>query len=387
MKILVVFIDMVRVNQLNLFDVSKPETLLDRKLRKMGGTLFTRCYTPAPDTPRSNACMQTGLYPYFNGCDTRIKWPKYFIKEDITTIFDHANDSGYTINACIRRHTVETGLLKYKDSTKVTFFNDYHDFIENAHISNNCLSFVYDPDWHTAITDYHSTDKAFYEGDRVVSKLFEKYITESYYNQYDYVIIYSDHGFQFRKENDSMRSKLELLDDGRNQILLLIRKKEDTSIIRDNRLASMVDLYATIEKLIGKTDCRHGYSLLEEPRRKILHIEDHQDFRVYPEVMIKQWRIITETYDVRTDAKDYSCGSNAQIIKEIESYLKEYSPKYTEYVKQLTVWKHYSELSNDTSDYYVVGEKRKSKLLLFLHNTIHKLKSILFKKCFSRKTF
>ena len=106
MKILVLFIDMVRVGELNLFNSTKEETHLDHNLKDLGGTLFTRCYTPGPDTPRSNACMQTGLYPYFNGCDTRIKWPKYFIKEEISTIFDHAYNKGFTINACIRKHTV-----------------------------------------------------------------------------------------------------------------------------------------------------------------------------------------------------------------------------------------------------------------------------------------
>lgn len=380
MKILVLFIDMVRVGELNLFNSTKEETHLDHNLKDLGGTLFTRCYTPGPDTPRSNACMQTGLYPYFNGCDTRIKWPKYFIKEEISTIFDHAYNKGFTINACIRKHTVETGLLKYSETTKINYFGNYTDFIKKSKIDENVFSFVYDPDWHTAITDYHSTLNAFREGDRVVSKLFKKYLTKDYCEQYDYVIVYSDHGFQLQSENNYIKSKLELLDDSRNQILMFIHKQGDVDIKRDNRLSSMLDLYATIENLIDCSDYRQGYSLLEEPKRRILHIEDHQDFKVYPEIMIKQWRVISDEFDVRTDAKSYTCNRDSEVFKKVDSYLRRYSPKYIEYTKQLDVWRHYAELSNDNSLYYVIGEKRGGKYELLMNKLWQKLKEIVIKK-------
>lgn len=376
MRILVVFIDMVRVDQLNLFNPTKSETAFDIVLRNIGGTLFTRCYTPGPDTPRSNACMQTGLYPYFNGCDTRIKWPRYFIKDDITTIFDHASAQGYRINACIRQHTLETGLLKYGDDTHINFYVDYMDFVKNAAITENSLSFVYDPDWHTALSDYHAIRFGFKEGNRLVSKLFENYLTNDYTNQFDYVIVYSDHGCQFQDECNHLKSKLELLYGGRTQQLLLVHKKGDVGVRKDQRLAAMMDLYATMEDLIGCSDFRQGYSLLDEPKRKILHIEDHQDFGVYPEVMIKQWRVISDHYDIRTDGIQYTCDVNSDTFKEVDKHLRKYSPKYGEYVKQLEVWRHYDTLSNNTSPYYVVGEKRGNKYLLFINRAYQKIKSV-----------
>lgn len=375
MKILVVFIDMVRVTELNLFNGSKPKTLLDRNLKKIGGTLFTRCYTPGPDTPRSNACMQTGLYPYFNGCDTRIKWPKFFIKEEVTTIFDHAEEQGYTINACVRKHTLETGLLKYNSYKHILFYDNYPDFFEKAQINENTLSFVYDPDWHTAVSDYQATRFAFKEGDRVVSFFFERYLTREYINKYDYVLIYSDHGFQYQSESKKLKSSFQLLDDSRNQILLMIHKKGDTGISKDSRLASMLDVYATIEDLLDRNDFRQGYSLLRKPERQVLHIEDHQDFKVYPEVMIKLWRVISDSYDVRTDARQFASSGNTDDFKVVDAYLREFSPKYTEYVKQLDVWKHYAELSNDTMAVYVIGEKRGNHVLLAVIKSFVKIKS------------
>lgn len=379
MKLLVIFIDMVRVDQLNLFVSTNKETCLDRNLKQIGGTLFTKCYTPGPDTPRSNACMQTGLYPFFNGCDTRIKWPKYFIKDDVTTIFDHAVEKGYNINLCVRKHTLDTGLINCKNQERINYYSNFEEFVGNCDVSDNTLSYVYDPDWHTAVTDYHASRQSFYEGDKVVSVLFDKYLTQDYLDKYDKVIIYSDHGFSFQKESDRRTSKLDLLDDSRNKILLLIRGRDSKTLVKDDRLASMLDLYATMEDLIGGTEFRQGYSLLRPSERTVLHIEDHQDFKVYPEVMIKLWRVISNQYDIRTDGVHYTCEHHSEIFKEVEDYLSRMSPKYCDYRKQLNVWKHYEKLSNDSSGYYIVGLPRASKCVITTYKVLMRLQKYAIK--------
>ncbi|UJF33216.1 hypothetical protein [Paenibacillus hexagrammi] len=60
MKILSVFIDMLRPNLMNVHNHEVPEHELDRFFRQLGGTLYTNCYTPAPDTARSMACFWSG---------------------------------------------------------------------------------------------------------------------------------------------------------------------------------------------------------------------------------------------------------------------------------------------------------------------------------------
>ena len=54
MKIMMIFIDMFRANILNMFNDNAPYTNIDNLFEQWGGTIYTNCYTPAPDTPRSN---------------------------------------------------------------------------------------------------------------------------------------------------------------------------------------------------------------------------------------------------------------------------------------------------------------------------------------------
>ncbi len=81
MKILFIFVDQLRSNLLNLYNSNVKETSFDRCIYDLGGSLFTQCYTPAPNTSRSLGCLWTGLYPSRNGC--HVGYPKYHMKSDI----------------------------------------------------------------------------------------------------------------------------------------------------------------------------------------------------------------------------------------------------------------------------------------------------------------
>jgi len=100
MKVLLVFIDMMRTDLLSVYNQNvKDKTSFDLLLEKIGGCIYTNCYTPAPDTPRSLACLQTGLHPYFNGCNTRIKWPKYYVKEEVRKAGYLPNEEVWNVDA------------------------------------------------------------------------------------------------------------------------------------------------------------------------------------------------------------------------------------------------------------------------------------------------
>lgn len=382
MKILIVFVDMVRVDHLNTYNSQVKLCLLDKRLGDIGGTVYTRCYSPGPDTPRSMACMQTGLYPHFNGCNTRIRWPKYFIKDDIDTIWDHAVKKGMRVNLCCNQNETITGFFKANETERIKYYFSPEEFAKNADFSDESLSFIGIPDMHTAIGDYKATDYAFKKGDEIVDLYFQRYLTDEFISQFDYTIIFSDHGYQSEKERRNMKSTLELLDDSRNQLLMFVHKKGDKEIVKDNRLASMVDLYATLENLIGGEDYRQGYSLLQVPQRKITHVEDHQDFRVYPEIMIKQWRVISDNFDIRTDVKNTIVVKGGDGDKEIvDAYLREYAPKYADYVKQLQVWGYYDTLKSEESKQYFIGVDRCNLVKLFFIKLFYKIKNICHHIC------
>ena len=378
MRVLIVFIDMVRVDFLQSYNTQAKESKLDQRLKSIGGTLYTNCYSPGPDTPRSMACFQTGLYPYFNGCDTRIKWPKYFVKEGVTSIWDHAVSKGMSVNLCCNKEEVLTGFFTYQQSGFVNEYYSPKDFFYKGEFSDNTVSFLGIPDMHTAIGDYKASDYAFRKGDEIVDLYFKEFLTKEFISRFDYTIIFSDHGFQLEKERNVMKSKLDLLDDSRNKLLVCIHKKGDTGLEKDNRLASMTDLYATLEHIIGCDDYRQGFSLLTIPERRITHVEDHQDFLVYPEIMIKQWRVISNQFDIRTDAKDTIITKGKQEdLRIVDEYLKENSPKYTDYVKQLEIWGYYDTLKSEDGKKYFVGTSRASSFVLFPFKCFNKIKHIL----------
>lgn len=377
MKILIVFVDMVRVDHLNTYNSQVKLCLLDKRLGDIGGTVYTRCYSPGPDTPRSMACMQTGLYPHFNGCDTRIRWPKYFVKEGVDTLWDHAVANGMKVNLCCNQNETITGFFSFKESDDIKLYFSPDEFVTKADFCEDSLSFIGIPDMHTAIGDYKATDYAFRKGDEIVDLYFEKYLTNDFISQFDYTIIFSDHGYQSEHERNNMKSTLELLDDSRNQLLMFIHENGTTGVTTDNRLASMVDLYATVEQLIGGSDYRQGFSLLEKSQRTITHVEDHQDFKVYPEIMIKQWRVISDDYDIRTDVKNTIISKGVEGDKKaMDTYLREYAPKYADYVKQLQVWGYYDTLKSEESNYYFNGVSRAPLLILFPIKLCCKIKSL-----------
>jgi hypothetical protein len=135
MEILLFFIDMIRVDRLGIYNTSKTTTLIDEFLENLGGSVYLNCYTPAPpapDTPRSLACMQTGLYLYFNGCDTRIKWPSFYIKDEIKTIFDFYIENDFNVNFYITKQDYQVGALKCSDNKQLlSIYHDFDRFVPN----------------------------------------------------------------------------------------------------------------------------------------------------------------------------------------------------------------------------------------------------------------
>lgn len=370
---------MVRTDHLQLYAQDRQETSLDKFLRNIGGTLYNKCYSPAPDTPRSTACLLTGLYPFKNGCDTRIKWPKFFIKDGINTIFDNLYERGFKINLCHNLNEMETGFIRVKEETKINYYDELDSFFANASYSDNSVSFIGNPDLHTAIFDYHSTELSIKKGWDILQMFFEKYISQDYINNFDYVFVYSDHGMGLASEMHNMKTKLELLNDGRSRILTFIHKKGDDGVKVDSRLASIVDIYSTIEKLTTGTDMRDGYDLLDKPQREIVHVEDHEDFVVTPEVMVKQWRIITANYDVRTNLRETINDKNESCnIESVLPVLSELSPKILDLKKQYEIWDHYKIMCKSQNNYFV-GEPRLSKSMQAL------ISFIVFTKYFSIK--
>lgn len=377
MKALVVFIDMTRVDHLSLFNNKLDDTPIDTYLKKLGGTLYTKCYSPSPDTPRSLACMQTGLYPYFNGCDTRIKWPKFFIKEGLTTIWDHASSLGYRVNLCCNKHEVDTGFFKYLPSDNIHEYYDPASFVTEGEFCENSLSFIGIPDVHEAVNDWGATDSALKRGYGIVGNYFSRYLTSNFVEKFDYVFFFSDHGLAMESERIKYKSKLDLLDDGRNNLLMFCHKRGIKDIKIDNRLSAIMDLYASLEELLGATDYRHGYSFFGNEKRELLHIEDHSDFSVRPDIMISLWRVLSDSYDIRTDTRvTIDTKGKQPNMSVIEAYLDEYSPMYSYLKKCNKILDYYQEINKPQLTYFE-GSKRLNRRVAYLIKGFYKIRRTL----------
>lgn len=361
MKILIVFLDMIHTDHLSLYNNSRSDTSLDIALKRLGGTLFNRCYTPGPDTPRSNACMQTGLYPHFNGVDVRVKWPRDFIKPEVDTFFDKAIEKGYSINICYSKVLDRIGLLKMRESEKVKKFFSLDDFVLNAQVADNSISYVADQDMHFAIDDYGPTEKGVNVGFEKIGLLFDKYLSYEYLNKFDHVFFYSDHGAKLETDIFSTNSILNLLSDNRTRVLMFYHNKGAKDVIVDSRLSCNLDIYSTIVKLLGYDDLRHGKSLLSEPENcRTVHVEDHSSFTVDINLAVTQWRIISEDFDVKTNIKETAIdkGVNSDYEKAID-YLRIMSPNVVKLENYINFINSYIDLKE--SKCYFVGGARLSK--------------------------
>ena len=344
---------MIRVDHLSLYNDNMEKTSLDLFFENLGGTILTNCYTPAPDTPRSIAGLQSGLLPYLNGCDSRVTWPRYFMKPNIETIFDIAVGLGYKVNLCATKSDIETGLFKFKENENISIFTTIEDFTDTVHLSENTLSLIAIDDYHSAIDDYGGTSLGIKEGQKVILYSLNNFLTPDIVNKYDYSFFFSDHGHALQSEIVMQKNKLELLSDGRTKLFMFYHNINNKKIVKDSRLASILDLYASIVDLIGSGDFRQVFSFFRDSQRDILHIEDHADFRVSPEQIVSQWRVISDEIDIRTNVFE-TLNKKGQIIdiNVVKKYLDSFSPSFSYYMKQIEILKMYEKMKQRKTHYF-----------------------------------
>lgn len=119
MRVLLLFCDMLGAEYLSLFNPKKKRTKMDELFREYGGVVYRNCYTPAPDTPRSSACTWSGVYPKRNGCDNRMKYPRYFMGNDIDDLWRMISRQECTVNIFVDDSNNKGGLIRFVGSEKV----------------------------------------------------------------------------------------------------------------------------------------------------------------------------------------------------------------------------------------------------------------------------
>ena len=219
---------MARIDLLHSYNKNNNETSIDKFLNKIGGTLYTNCYTPAPDTPRSLACMQTGLYPFKNGCDSRIKWPKFFLN-DVPTIFDMFVKKDFEQLFYMTKAHYDVGPFCEGFESNGRVFHDSKKFMDeinnNLKVDQNLFSYISLQDYHWAIDDFGGNSEGVKVGQNQVVSYTSTFFDKVNVDDFDYVVIFSDHGHKVVTELFE-ETKLDLLNSNRTKILMHVRKKK-----------------------------------------------------------------------------------------------------------------------------------------------------------------
>ena len=99
MNILMICIDMFRSNLINCYNENVRErTDIDEFFEELGGTLFRKTYTVAPDTSRSFAATFTSRYPHDNKCDYILKYPILYLPKTMPNIATFLKGEGFYLS-------------------------------------------------------------------------------------------------------------------------------------------------------------------------------------------------------------------------------------------------------------------------------------------------
>lgn len=368
MKILMIFIDMLRPNLLNTYNKQMPVNRIDKQIQKWGGTVYTNCFTPGPDTPRSNACLWSSQYPKENGCDNRLKYPHFFMRDDIEDLFKLLKKNHYSFNFYMHPATKDIGELP-KCVSDCGFYSNgqiLEEFLKQVEIGEDSLTYISLEDFHAVITDCYAQMKCVNIGYEVVGRSLE--LIDQYLNLdiFDQVFIFSDHGFKEREKYYG-DDYLQQLGRDRTQIFMFFRKRGDRAISYNDKLCSIMDIYPTVCEEGGleyNEKSIEGISLCSKEEKEFIMIEDHKTFNAELGQTIEYWGIRTKKglACVNSDLiwrADFEITSQEK--RDYENYLYERASCFQENVKMREIRRYYDECLIGCPNYFD-GTPRKKRV-------------------------
>lgn len=385
MRILTIFIDMIRANRLSTFNEKIPrDTPLDISFKQLGGTFYTNIYSPCPDTPRGISIYLTGVESYKNGCTTRLKWPKFFLKQEYKTIFDLFIEQEYKIDIFHRKQSRKTGFFP-KHIDKLDIFNKNNslkEYLQNLKLEEKHFVFIGLDDYHMAFDDLGYSTYGEKKSYKVAKNAFDTIFDNLNKDDFDHIFIFSDHGFKLLADYKA-EPKEFLLDDDRTNSILIHRKKYQNDININDKLCSLADFYATYQDVLGQK-VENGISFFDKKEREYVVLEDHINFTPQINQNLELWGLVTkDNLYLRTLEKAIMINKKNgkreevvnskydDIIKENSSYFV-YSDEYEKIFR-------YKELIN-VKDTYSNGDKRykTSKIYRYYFVIIDTIKKIFY---------
>jgi len=385
---------MLRPNMMNSFNPKIKRFELDNELAKIGGIMYNNCYTPSPDTPRSLACFWSGLNPHVNGCDKRIRYPKFYLDDSNENMLQLLKKKKYSFNFFININKRRSGVLPdgFENEGYQNEDLNLEKYLSGIKLEDDSFTFIDLSDFHYTNDDYTHNFLATKKGyERVASSL--KIVQEKIdLDDMDLSLIFSDHGHKFDIDIKK-QPKYRILDGDRTRILMQLRLKNDKELNFNNKFCSIIDFYPTLIELLkdeGKTNLA-GKSLFSSEETKYIVAEDH--FTFLPEINqnLNVWAvIIKDGFYFRTLDNYYYINKDSfhQSKEELDLIIEKHSNYFSEYKKEYQVLMYYRDMKKEKgkhTDGTNRFEMNSSKLYSLAYRIINKLilqkrSSLLFKK-------
>ena len=378
MKVLVLFADMIRQNRL-LGSIGESSSMhdLDYIIQSIGGSFYTNCYTVAPDTPRSLATVFSGNEPSVNGCDRHTKWPQFFMNAEEKNIFEIFYEAGYHMDFLSDPVERLCGVFPQFVLDKFSHNERYsvHDFFKNLKLKENHLVFACFPQFHWTLNSIGASTFGERQGYRDISYAFDTMLNSIDIEEFDHVILFSDHGFKLACELRK-NAPYRILDEDRTNVLFLHKQKGQKQISVNDTLCSLIDFKSLCADILNENLNKNGtYSL---PEKKYVIIEDHSSFNVGITDSIEQWAVKTRaSYYIRNSELGFlkkSCenkfkeeiasdfdkilyeNSAFRLLMKIQSYRSIYSDRLKKnYLKESNMYDHRQfKISRISEIYYKV---------------------------------
>lgn len=346
---------MLRSNLLNIYNNKNVNTHFDDFLRDWGGIYFSNAWTPGPDTPRSSGCLFSSRYPKFNGCNTRIKYPYYYLSTN--NFLDVLNKFRYDINVYINDGVKNTGLLPKSADEYANFSHDklLDEWTKDLQLTDNSLTFVYLSDYHKTVSEYNASTKSHLKGVEYTFGAIKTIDKNIGLNKFDLAILFSDHGFKLSNEYNSRM--VDRIGENRCKVFLYIKTKDHTNFAIDDRLCSIMDIGVTVLSFLNFKIpyVVDGMDLLSRQRYSYVLIEEHRKFNVNLEQVIEYYGYVEKNHLTIFDCH-LNCDSTRSINdnekKMIIEIFKNYCSAFEDNIKQQTILDSYNNETILNNKYY-----------------------------------
>lgn len=261
MKTAVVLVDMLSTFYIQKYNDFHKYTLIDKFVDELGGTLFINANTGSADTPRSISELLSGTPSYLNGCNTRLRYPRFNLTG--ANIFDKFLAQSHSVKIYTNRHHHKLGVFPQSTDSFVKYFendNEFRNVLSNHKPSEMEFVFIYLSDYHDEIDNRGANIHSVNRGQRkVYNKL--RIINEILnISGYDNFFILSDHGHLITRDykinrfsNQSWNYNFsEFIGPKRNRLFLFWHKKVEKSLVINSDFISLMTINNLLNYIAAK---------------------------------------------------------------------------------------------------------------------------------------